>query len=161
MIMNRTQMNIPCFSSPIGNGKKDIVCKHISPSCTTAEANRMWTNENTLKLTEDLRLLPCLLDVHPMDYKNHNKKVDACDTLATKYGVSAVEVGKKIQALKMQFHWEEKKLVHSERSRSSRKKVLGFDYEPLWQNIFSIPCSFIKKVSSPPTSPISSSAPVI
>jgi hypothetical protein len=92
---------------------------------------RMWTSENTLKLIEDLHSLPCLWDVQSAEYKNRNKKVDACDTLATKYGVSAVEVEKKVQALKTQFRREHKKLVDSRRSWSCPRKALWFGYEPL------------------------------
>jgi hypothetical protein len=99
--------------------------------------------------------------VQSAEYKTRNKKVDACDTLATKYGVSVLEVGKKIQALKTQFCREHKKLVDSKRSEGSLKKALWFGYKPICQKIFSIPLSFIEKVSSPPASQISSLAPII
>jgi hypothetical protein len=91
----------------------------------------MWTSKNTSKLIEDLHSLPCLWDVQSAEYKNRNEKVDACDTLATKYGVSAVEAEKKIQALKTQFCREHKKLVDSKRSGSSARKAVWFGYEPL------------------------------
>jgi hypothetical protein len=57
---------------------------------------RMWTGKNTLKLTEELYVLPCLWDVQTAEYKNCNKKSDAHDTVAKNYGVSAVEIEKKI-----------------------------------------------------------------
>jgi hypothetical protein len=57
---------------------------------------RMWTGENTLKLIEDLHVLPCLWGVQTADYKNRNKESDAHDTLAKNYSVSAVEKEKKI-----------------------------------------------------------------
>jgi hypothetical protein len=122
---------------------------------------RMWTSENMVKLIEDLRSLPCLWDVQSAEYKTRNKKVHACDTLATKYGASAVDVEKKIQALKTQFRMEHKKLVGSKRSGSSLKKALWFGYEPVCQKMFSIPRFFSQKVSSPPPSPICSSASFI
>jgi hypothetical protein len=49
-----------------------------------------------LKLIEDLHSLPCLWDVQTAEYNNRNKKSDAHDTLAKNYGVSAVEIEKKI-----------------------------------------------------------------
>ena len=85
----------------------------------------MWTSENTLKLIEDLHSLPCLWDVQSTKYKNRNKKVYACDTLATKYGIRAIEVEKKIQTLKTQFRRERKKLVDSKTSGSSPKETLS------------------------------------
>jgi hypothetical protein len=91
----------------------------------------MWTSENTLKLIKDLHSLPCLWYVQSAEYKNRNKKVDAYDTLASKYSVTVMQVEKKIQALKTQFRREHRKLVVSKRSESSPKKAAWFGYEPL------------------------------
>lgn len=77
---------------------------------------RMWARENTSKLIEDSHSLPFLWDVQTAENKNHNKKSDAHDTLAKNYSVSAVEIEKKIWALKKQFHRDYKKLVDSKRS---------------------------------------------
>jgi hypothetical protein len=55
----------------------------------------MWTSENMLELVM-IYILPCVWDVQSAEHENRNKKADACDTLATKYGVSEVEVKKKI-----------------------------------------------------------------
>lgn len=90
----------------------------------------MWTSENTLKLIEDLHSLPCLWDVQSAEYKNRNKKIDAYDTLASKYSVSVMQVEKKIQALKTQFRREHRKLV-SKTCGGSRKKAAWFGYEQL------------------------------
>jgi hypothetical protein len=100
--------------------------RELSPS----QVLRMWTSETTLKLIEDLHSLPCLWDVQSAEYKNRNKKVDAYDTLASKYCVSVMQVEKKIQALKTQFRREHRKLV-TKRSGSSPKKAAWFGYEQL------------------------------
>jgi hypothetical protein len=124
MFTNSPQTNIPCFLSPDGSGKQDTVCKHvISPSCATEEANTQ--NVDKWKHVEDLHSLPCLWDVQSTKYKNRNKKVYACDTPTTKYGIRAIEVEKKIQTLKTQFRRERKKLVDSNTSGSSPKETLS------------------------------------
>ncbi|GFG37695.1 hypothetical protein Cfor_12179 [Coptotermes formosanus] len=48
-----------------------------------------------------LQVLPCLWDVQSTEYKTRKRKVGTCDTVATKYGVSVMEIEKKIQALKL------------------------------------------------------------
>jgi hypothetical protein len=39
--------------------------------------------------------------VQSTEYKTRKRKVGTCDTVATKYGVSVMEIEKKIQALKL------------------------------------------------------------
>jgi hypothetical protein len=59
------------------------------------------------------------------DTKTVIRKLNACDIPATKYGISAVEVERKIQALKTQFLREHKKLVDSNRRGNSPKKAFS------------------------------------
>jgi hypothetical protein len=48
-----------------------------------------------------------------------------CDILATKYGVTAVEVEKKIKALKTQFRRGPKRLADSKTNGRSLKKAVS------------------------------------
>jgi len=56
----------------------------------------MLSVETTLKLIEDFQARSCLWDVASLDYKNRNKRRDAMQELAIKYGVSDSEMEKKI-----------------------------------------------------------------
>lgn len=91
----------------------------------------MWSQRTTLALIEDLHGTPCLWDVQCAEYKNKTAKSDALEVLARKYQVTAVEMEKKIQALKNQFRREHKKLVSTHSSGSSPKKSIWFGYEHL------------------------------
>jgi hypothetical protein len=102
-----------------------------SRAAAEADACRMWTRNDTLKLTDDLHLQPCLGDVQSAEYKIRKKKVDVFDTLAPKYGVNAMAIESKIQASKTQFLREHKKLRDSKRSGSSPNKAVCYGYEPL------------------------------
>jgi hypothetical protein len=55
----------------------------------------MFSVETTLQLIEDLQAMSCLWDVASMDYKNRNKRRDAMQEPAIRYGVSDSEMEKK------------------------------------------------------------------
>lgn len=72
--------------------------KSSSSACATAQARSQDMNEreNTWKLLEDLRSLPCLWAVQSTECQYRSNQVHAYGTLANKHDVSMVEVEKKI-----------------------------------------------------------------
>lgn len=53
---------------------------------------KIWNQEKTLCVIEDFHSIRWLWKVKCVNYKNHNKKVDAYETLAKKYEVSAADI---------------------------------------------------------------------
>jgi len=70
--------------------------KSSTSACATAQARSQDMNEreNTWKLLEELRSLPCLWAA--TEYQYRSNEVNVYGTLANKHGVVTVEVEKKI-----------------------------------------------------------------
>ena len=60
----------------------------------------MWTTDTIVELIEDLQMRRCLWDVSSSEYKDRGKKQAALAELAQKYGVTTLEMDKKIHTLK-------------------------------------------------------------
>lgn len=82
----------------MGNGRWYSVRKHIiSPLCTTAEAQvKNMDKGEHFEAYWRFAFVALFVDVQTAEYKSHDKKSDAHDTLAKNYGFSAVEIEKKI-----------------------------------------------------------------
>jgi hypothetical protein len=79
--------------------KVDVFLNKSSTSaCATAQARSQDMNEreNTWKLLEDLRSLPCLWAAQSTEYQYCSNEVHAYGTLANKHGVGKVELEKQI-----------------------------------------------------------------
>lgn len=61
-----------------------------------ARSQDMNERENTWKLHEDLRSLPCLWAAQSTEYQYRSNEFRADGTLANKHGIGMVEVEKKI-----------------------------------------------------------------
>lgn len=80
------------------SGRQYAVHKHvISPLCTTAEANAKKVDKGEhFEAYWRFAFAALFVDIQTAEYKNRNKKSVAHDTVAKNYGVSAVEIEKKI-----------------------------------------------------------------
>lgn len=87
----------------------------------------MNSDQLTLNFIEDYRCHPLLWDTSDKSYTNKNKRNDAYESLATKYGMSIKAVKTKIKNLRSYFSKEQQKML-------VKKSGAGTDenYETPW-----------------------------
>lgn len=84
-------------------------------------------NEQTLEFIEDYRSYDCLWDINSRSYTNKNKRNDAYQDLAKKYGITEKGVRNKIKSLRSYFSKEHQKVTEKKSGAASECK-----YDPTW-----------------------------
>lgn len=106
-------------------------CLHVVRTMEQVSPSATWNIRNTIALIKHFHQTPCLWDANHPDYKRRAVKSEAYARIGAFFGVGAVHVESKIQALRNQFRREQRRLEDLIRSGVTPQRPKWFGYERL------------------------------